>query len=246
MPSSHKSLPLLGRPHELLHLDSYPSAHGIPRNYQFTVILTLCQVMRQALSTTSISVLLALIALLSVASAINYYAAVTRDLFAFARDNGLPFSRWLSTVHPTKHLPIHAAQVSVVTATLLSLIYIGSDVAFYAITSLATVSLLACYTMSIGSVLWRRVYLPHTLPPAEFSLGRWGVPCNAAAVGFGVWSFFWSLWPQSVPVTVSLTRCVKCRDRLLMTTGIWVQLGISNLQRCSDLCGHILRSQGEA
>ena len=159
--------------------------------------------MRQAMSNTWISVVLALIAILSVASAINYYAAVTRDLFAFARDNGLPFSSWLSRVHPKKHLPIHASQVSVITATLLSLIYIGSDVAFYAITSLATVSLLACYTMSIGSVLWRRIYLPHTLPPAEFSLGKWGIPCNTAAVAFGMWAFFWSFWPQTIPVTVS-------------------------------------------
>ncbi|KAK5699363.1 hypothetical protein LTR17_023293 [Elasticomyces elasticus] len=167
-------------------------------------------VMRQSMSNTWISVILALIALLSCASAINYYAAVTRDLFAFgtpppsanpSRDNGLPFSSWLSTVHPTKHLPIHASQVSVVTATALSLIYIGSDVAFYAITSLATVSLLMCYTMSIGSVLWRRIYHPETLPPSHFSLGRWGIPCNAAAVIFGVWSFFWSFWPQTTPVT---------------------------------------------
>jgi choline transport protein len=89
-----------------------------------------------------------------------------------------------------------------VIATLLSLIYIGSSTTFYAITSLSTVSLLACYTLSIGSVLYRRVYEPETLPYAEFSLGRWGVVCNSCAVVYGTWSCFWSFWPQ-----VSCTCC---------------------------------------
>lgn len=160
-------------------------------------------VMRQAMSTRWISVLLAVIAVIAFVSAINYFAAVTRDLFAFARDHGMPFSEWLGTIDSRKNLPIHAGQLSTVIAALLSLIYIGSPVAFYAITSLCTVSLVGCYTMSISSVLWRRIYLPHTLPPSQFSLGRWGVACNLCAVIFGTWSFFWSFWPQTSAVTAS-------------------------------------------
>ncbi|KAK5167440.1 uncharacterized protein LTR77_007139 [Saxophila tyrrhenica] len=161
-------------------------------------------VMRQSMSNAWISVILAIVALICCASCINYFAAVTRDLFAFARDNGLPFSGWLSTVHPRRHLPVHASQLSVVIAALLSLIYIGSPVAFYAITSLSTVSLLMCYTLSIGSVLYRRIYKPHTLPPAQFSLGRrGGIILNSCAVAFGMWAFFWSFWPQSLPITAA-------------------------------------------
>ncbi|KAK3717685.1 hypothetical protein LTR37_005752, partial [Vermiconidia calcicola] len=64
-------------------------------------------------------------------------------------------------------------------------------------------SLLMCYTLSVGSVLYRRIYAPETLPPAQFSLGRWGIPVNSAAVGFGMWAFFWCFWPQETPVTAS-------------------------------------------
>lgn len=161
-------------------------------------------VMRVSMSNTWVSVILAIVALISCMSCINYFAAVTRDLFAFARDNGLPFSKWIATIHPTRHLPVHASMISTVTAALLSLIYIGSPVAFYAITSLSTVSLLMCYTLSIGSVLYRRIYLPETMPPAQFSLGkRGGIICNSLAVVFGIWSFFWCFWPSSVPVTAS-------------------------------------------
>lgn len=50
-------------------------------------------VMRMSLSTGWISVILTIIALILTASSINFFAAVTRDLFAFARDNGMPYSR---------------------------------------------------------------------------------------------------------------------------------------------------------
>ena len=153
-------------------------------------------VMRQSMSTGWITVILVIICFLNVASNIVYLAAVTRDLFAFARDKGLPLSRWLSTVHPRRHIPVNACQFSCVVATLLSLIYIGSPVAFYAITSLATVSLLQCYCLSIGCVLYRRIKHPETMPPAVFSLGKFGVPVNASAVAYSLWALFWSFWPQ--------------------------------------------------
>lgn len=153
-------------------------------------------VLRVSMSPTWVTVILTIVSLILIASCINYFAAVTRDLFAFARDNGLPFSQWISTVHPKRHIPVNASIVSTVLASCLSLIYIGSPVAFYAITSLSTVSLLMCYTMSIGSVLYRRIAKPETLPPAYFSLGKWGVPINIIAVTYGSWCFFWAFWPQ--------------------------------------------------
>ncbi|KAK3671130.1 hypothetical protein LTR78_008931 [Recurvomyces mirabilis] len=148
-----------------------------------------------------ITVILVLIALLNVASNITYLAAVTRDLFAFARDRGLPFSTWLGTIDRKRIIPVHAAMFSQVVACLLALIYIGSPLAFYAITSLGAVALLQCYSLSIGCLLWRRLTYPETLPPAKFSLGIWGIPINIAAVIYGFWAMFWACWPQTTPVT---------------------------------------------
>jgi len=158
-------------------------------------------VLRQAMGTGWLTVILVVILILNIASNIAYLAAVTRDLFAFARDKGVPFSGWLSTVSPKRVVPVNATIFSCGLAVLLSCIYIGSPVAFYAITSLATVALLQCYCLSIGCVMWRRIYHPETLPPAKFSLGRWGVPVNAWAVMWSFYAFFWGFWPQSTPVT---------------------------------------------
>ncbi|KAK5719722.1 hypothetical protein LTR17_015173 [Elasticomyces elasticus] len=160
-------------------------------------------VLRQAMSVPLITVILVIILVLNVASNIVYLAAVTRDLFAFARDNGLPFSKWISEVNQKRMIPVNATILSGIIATLLACIYIGSPVAFYAITSLSTVSLLQCYCLSIGCFLWRRIYHPETLPPAKFSLGRWGIPINAFAVLYSIWGFFWAFWPQATPVTAA-------------------------------------------
>jgi len=160
-------------------------------------------IMRQAMSDAWIAVIMAVITLMVMASNITYLAGVSRDLFAFARDKGLPFSAWFSKVDPKRSIPRNANLFSCLLSAVLALIYIGSPVAFYAITSLNTVSLLQCYVFAIGCVLWRRLTRPETLPPARFSLGRWGVPVNIAAVLYSTWSFFWCFWPQAQPVTAS-------------------------------------------
>jgi choline transport protein len=118
-----------------------------------------------------------------------------------ARDKGLPFSRWLSRVDPKRSIPLNASIFSCTLSAVLSLIYIGSDVAFYAITSLSTVTLMQCYIFSIGCVLWRRLKHPETLPVARWSLGRYGVAINTCAVIYCSWCFFWAFWPQTTPVT---------------------------------------------
>jgi len=160
-------------------------------------------VLRQTMSPGWITVMLLVIVMLLLCSDITYLAAVTRDLFAFARDKGLPFANWIATVDKKRSIPQHACILTSVTSVLMSLIYIGSPVAFYAITSLLVVALLQCYCLSIGCLLWRRIRYPDTLPPAQFPLGKWGIPINSAAVLYSFWGFFWTFWPQYYPITPS-------------------------------------------
>ncbi|KAK5720311.1 hypothetical protein LTR15_007585 [Elasticomyces elasticus] len=160
-------------------------------------------VLRGAMSVGWITVILVIIVVLNIASNIVYLATVSRDLFAFSRDRGLPLSGWLSRVNTKRHIPQNAAMTSCVFAVLLALIYIGSPVAFYAMTSLATVALLQCYGLSIGMHLWRRINHPETLPPAHFALGKWGIPLNVLAIIYSAYGFFWAFWPQTTPVTAA-------------------------------------------
>lgn len=129
------------------------------------------------------------------ASNVSYLAATSRETFAFARDSGFPFSRWLGTVDGNLGIPRNALFFTSCISVLLSLINIGSNTAFNAIISLNTSSIMLSYAISIGCVLWRRIRRPESLPLARWTLGRWGMPINLAGVLYAVWAFFWSFWP---------------------------------------------------
>lgn len=177
------------------HLPDLDAALADDSTYPFVWVL------KQTMSTAWVTLILVILVVILIGSNITFLTATSRDLYAFARDDGLPFSRWLSQVNKTHKVPQNAAIVTCAISFLLALIYIGSDVAFYAITSLFTVALLQCYVLSIACILWRRIAKPETLPYAPFSLGRWGVPINLIAVVYGSWGFFWCFWPQEYPVT---------------------------------------------
>lgn len=84
---------------------------------------------------------------------------------------------------------------------LLSLINIGSSVAFNAIISLQLSSLMMTYFVSIGCVLYRRLTHPELLPKARWSLGRYGSTINTIGMIYSGFIFFWCFWPLGTPVT---------------------------------------------
>jgi amino acid transporter len=160
-------------------------------------------VLRQAMSNTWLTVYLSVLCVFILFSNFSYLAAVSRDLFAFARDEGLPWSKWIGKVDQSRKIPTNAYLLSGAFSILVSLIYIGSPVAFYAIGSLLVVSIMQCYFFSISCVLWRRLKYPETLPHAQFSLGKLGVPLNVVSLFVVAWTFFWAFWPQTYPITAS-------------------------------------------
>ena len=83
---------------------------------------------------------------------------------------------------------------------VMSLINIGSTVAFNALLSLGTVALMATYVISIGCVTLKRLRR-ESLPDSRWTLGRWGLPINITAFLYSIWAFFWSFWPNSMHVT---------------------------------------------
>jgi choline transport protein len=58
------------------------------------------------------------------------------------------------------------------------------------------------YCISITCVLYRRLNLATqpALPPARWSLGRWGPSINVLAILYSGFVFFWSFWPVQTPV----------------------------------------------
>jgi amino acid transporter len=177
-------------------------------------------------SYTATNVMTTIIIAVLISGVISVIATSSRQLWSFARDGGLPFSstiaivsgEFISPLSPLPHspalantlaqvkpgwnIPLNAVCITVVITIILSLINIGSTVALLAITTLSTSALLCSYTVSISCVLLKRIR-GQPLPPHRWSLGRFGMAINIAALCFLCPLFVFVFFPLTTPVVPS-------------------------------------------
>jgi choline transport protein len=77
---------------------------------------------------------------------------------------------------------------------IIAVLNLVGDRVFNSIVGLLTGALGLTYALSIGCVLWRRCF-GAPLPPARWSLGRWGIPCNIIALLYSLMSTIISFFP---------------------------------------------------
>jgi choline transport protein len=135
-------------------------------------------------------------------SNIAFQAATSRQMFAFARDGALPFSRWIGHVSPRFHVPVNAVLLTGLISVVLCLIDLGSSTAFSAILSLAAVGQMGTYGISITCVLYRRLTDPQSLPKSRWTFGvRTGAFINAVGAGYAWFVLIFGFFPSGLPVT---------------------------------------------
>ena len=143
--------------------------------------------------------------IMAVFGCVNNVATCSRQLFAFARDQGVPYSAFLSHVRPGWDIPLNSVIVSFIIAIGLSLINIGSTVAFNSVASLGTCALLSSYIISISCMFVKR-WNGEPLLPCKFSLGRAGIWVNGVSVVYLcvalVFAFF-PTFPHPTPVLMN-------------------------------------------
>ena len=102
-----------------------------------------------------------------------------------------------------KHnVPDNAVYLTSIASGLICLINLGSTTAFNIVVSLTLIALLSTYMISIGCILLKRLR-KEDLPPARWSLGRWGLPLNAFAFLYSGFVIVFSCFPNEVPVTTT-------------------------------------------
>lgn len=84
--------------------------------------------------------------------------------------------------------------LSATVVILLSLINIGSSVAFNQILSLGTGAMLTSYMISIGCVTLKRIR-GEPLLPSKFNLGKFGLPINIISMFVLVFLYIMSFFP---------------------------------------------------
>ncbi|KAK4901620.1 hypothetical protein LTR27_001392 [Elasticomyces elasticus] len=154
-----------------------------------------------------------LIIILSACSNITVMAGSSRQLFAFARDSGVPFASWVAYVRPRSNVPVNAIIVSFVVAVIIALINVGSTVAFNSVTSLGTGTLTISYIISISCMIWRKLS-GRPLLPSHFDMGRrFGLAVNFVALAFMCLVFVIAFFP---PVPLPLLTVVSMNWSILI------------------------------
>ncbi|KAJ9667485.1 hypothetical protein H2201_002354 [Coniosporium apollinis] len=130
----------------------------------------------------------------------NVLASASRLVWAFSRDNGLPFSKLFADVHPGLKTPLNALVLVGTTFSLLALINIGSSTAFNTFFSLPALLMYISYFFPILFFLLKRF---SNDPPkfGPFSLGKWGVFFNLCALCYILFIITWMPFPTMRPVT---------------------------------------------
>jgi urea carboxylase system permease len=125
--------------------------------------------------------------------------AATRMMFSMSRDGVLPFSRALARVSPMTGAPILPAIVVGALSALLLLVNVGKAALFTDLTSACIVSLYAAYLFVTVPMLIRRLRggVGGESDGETFSLGRWGVAVNVAAVLYGGLMTLNMAWPRA-------------------------------------------------
>ncbi|EED24605.1 amino acid permease, putative [Talaromyces stipitatus ATCC 10500] len=136
-------------------------------------------------------------------SSIGVVASVSRLTWAFARDGGLPFSKFFAHIDSRFHVPFRSIGLVCMVVVLLSLINIGSTTALNAILALTTCSLYTSYLIPIVLLVIRRFDKTGTpIQWGPWTMGpRIGLMVNIYAIVFGTFIIIFSPFPTILPVT---------------------------------------------
>lgn len=114
----------------------------------------------------------------------------TRLCWSFARDNGLPGSKYLSQVHPTLLVPVWSHLVSTMIVSILGCLYLGSYTTFNSMVTAAVFLLYASYS---SPVIWLLIKGRSNIQRGPFWLGVVGRCCNYVLLAWLLFSLVVSI-----------------------------------------------------
>jgi len=241
---------------------------GATSSFAFLVVLLFCmtdidavlaspagallEILYQATNSRAGAVCLLIFPVVSMAFAVQgIMTGASRMTHAFARDNGLPFSRTFAHINSRFRVPLASLVLTTVLCVIFGCIYLGSSSALNAILSSSVVALNISYSIPVALLLIRGRHLLHPpdLPsPPTFTLGRIGGPiANIIGLAFAVLTTVFFLFPPELPVTpanMNYTIVVFGIIAIVSAT-TWVTSGRKNFKGPLDM-DELLRMAFEA
>ena len=166
----------------------------------------------------------ALLVILVFFAAVSVTAASSRQIWAFARDRGLPFSPWIEHVPAGWDIPVNALLVCLGSSLVLACINFGSAVTLNAIVSISNAALIFSYIISIGCVRLKRLR-GEPLLARRWSLGKWGGIVNDLSLAFLIVAFIFSFFPMTpnpAPVDMNWAAVMFAGLAILATANYFI------------------------
>ncbi|WP_280882925.1 amino acid permease [Streptomyces pseudovenezuelae] len=181
------------------------------------------QIFLDALGTNAAKVLLLVIIVAQLFCANAGLASASRMVFAFSRDNALPFSRTWRRLSLRTKTPVAAVWLSVVVPFCLALPSLYSATAYTAITSINVIGITPAYAIPI----YLRLRAGKHFTRGPWHLGSWSKPIGWTAV---IWVGFVTVLfclPAVSPVTVDTFNYAPLAllSVLLLAAVLWVTRG---------------------
>jgi amino acid transporter len=152
-------------------------------------------ILRNAMGEVGFRAVLAVVLVSFLSCVLSMQAAVSRLLFAYARDEMIVGSKLLSRMSPQTHVPVWALFVAGVVPALIALCGLWLQNAVSTIISFASAGIYLGFQMVVLAALIART--KGWKPTGPFTLGRWGWPVNIIALVYGVSAIFDMVWPRN-------------------------------------------------
>jgi amino acid transporter len=152
-------------------------------------------VLQNAFGDVGFRVVMAVVLISFFSCALSLQAAASRLIYAYARDEMMPGSRLFKQFSATRHVPPNALILSAVVPIV---IVVGSQVSDNALTRIVSFAALGIYLGFMMVVLAAlRARLRGWQPTGRFTLGKWGLIVNVAALGYQVVAAINMAWPRT-------------------------------------------------
>ncbi|KAL4889911.1 amino acid/polyamine transporter I [Aspergillus ambiguus] len=156
--------------------------------------LPFIELMLQTVGLKGSAILIALFIFNGLGQGIGILTTASRLTWGFARDGGLPWSRYLSHVDPIWKAPVRSLWGQGFLIALVGILYLFANTVLEAILSVSTIALTISYGVPIAVLLWVG---RDKLPPGEFRLGRWGTFVNWVSIIYCIITTVFFLFPGS-------------------------------------------------
>ncbi|KAI1213951.1 putative GABA permease [Annulohypoxylon truncatum] len=172
-----------------------------------------------------------LITVILLVCANSIMAEGSRALWAFARDNGLPYSKTISSVHKKFQVPVVAIIICMVIQAALNTIYIGTYTGFNTVISIAAEGFYVSYAIPLLSRLMSHFSGAEVrLQGGYYSLGRWGVPLNMIGACYLLFAAVTFNFPSTAPIdSQNMNYCSAAVGLVMLISAVtWFTGGRKN------------------